>query len=149
MECHTNTECYRKGAIYTIPSVNLVRWSFKFQRKLLHMPTRHRTCILKTNPWAPYNFKPLVGCTSVNFPRKEVLNTLEGDYTPFITVKEMVKNVCLGFLSITSNSFSIMIDDWNCWSSLTIQQLHWFAKLFRISSWDSLHMWLFCILELE
>jgi len=39
---------------------------------------------------------------------------LEDDYTPFIAEKEMVKNVCLGFLSITSNSFPIMINDWNC-----------------------------------
>ena len=35
----------------------------------------------------------------------------------------MVKNDCFAFLSLTSNSFSIMIDDWNCWSSLTFNSL--------------------------
>jgi len=36
--------------------------------------------------------------------------------------------------------YLLLVDDWNCWSSITIQQLDWFPKLFRISSWDTLHI---------
>jgi len=38
---------------------------------------------------------------------------LEGDYIPFITVKE------IAFCSSKAIFFSMMIDDSNCWNSLT------------------------------
>ena len=86
---------------------------------LMQQATGHRTCILKSNPRGPYNHswvseRSRLALASTFLAKKVLINTLDGDYTPFITVKEMVKSVCLGFLSITSNSFSIMIDDWNC-----------------------------------
>ena len=34
----------------------------------------------------------------------------------------------------------LLVDGWNCSSSVTIQQLEQFPKLFRISSWDTLHI---------
>jgi len=49
---------------------------------------------------------------------------LEGDYTPFITVKEMVKNVCLVFLSITSNFFPSRLMTGIVEALLQFQQLH-------------------------
>ena len=46
--------------------------------------------------------------------------------------------MCLPF--ITRSCLFLLVDDWNCWSSITIQQLEWFPKLFRISSWNTLHI---------
>jgi len=54
--------------------------------------------------------------TSSQFPwnkkHQNIDFALEGAYILFITVKEMIENVCLLF--ITNNSYSIMTDDWNC-----------------------------------
>jgi len=60
--------------------------------------------------------------------------------------KLMIESVCLPFITI--NAFSIMINDWNCWSCLTIKKLDQFLMLYRISSCDNLHTWLFCTMVL-
>ena len=54
-------------------------------------------------------------------------------------VKEWLR-VC-AFHSSQTVVYFILVDDWNCWSCITIQQLERFPKLFRISSWDTLHIY--------